>query len=114
LACVHDDVALDSGRSSIWTSGLGVTRMIAAIAAGDGEVWPASIVLAGEYGIGGVAVSVPVSLGPGGVARILEWALSRSDLESLRAAAGAVRVAAQGGQARAAGRVVGTLPRPRG
>ncbi len=54
-------VALDSGRSSTWTSGLGVARMIAALG-GDGELWPASIVLAGEYGIHGVAVSVPATI----------------------------------------------------
>jgi malate dehydrogenase len=48
-------VALDSGRSSTWTSGLGVARMVAALD-GAGELWPASVVLDGEYGIDGVAV----------------------------------------------------------
>ena len=32
-------VALDSGRSSTWTSGLGLARMVAALD-GDGELWP--------------------------------------------------------------------------
>ncbi|MEZ5123082.1 MAG: hypothetical protein R2736_16140 [Solirubrobacterales bacterium] len=60
-------VALDSGRSSTWTSGRGVSRMVAALAHGDPEPWPASVVLDGEYGVAGVALSVPVTLGPGGV-----------------------------------------------
>jgi malate/lactate dehydrogenase len=84
-------VALDSGRSSTWTSGVGVARMVAAIAGGGGEVWPASVVLAGEYGISDVAVSVPVTLGPGGAEQIHEWDLAPSDLVALQASAAFVR-----------------------
>ncbi len=86
-------VALDSGRSSTWTSGLGVARMISALD-GDGELWPASVVLAGEYGIEGVAVTVPVTIGRGGAGQIHEWELAARDLEALRAAAELVRAAA--------------------
>ena len=85
-------VALDSGRSSTWTSGLGVARMVAALD-GDGELWPASVVLDGEYGIDGVAVSVPVTLGRGGAEQIHEWELSPADLDALRASAEFVRSA---------------------
>jgi malate/lactate dehydrogenase len=87
-------VALDSGRSSTWTSGLGVARMVSAIAHGDSGPWPASMVLEGEYGISGVSVSVPVSLGPGGVAQIHEWELSAVEAAGLRKAADYVREAA--------------------
>ena len=79
-------VTLDSGRSSTWTSGLGVARMVSALG-GDGELWPASVVLDGEYGIDGVAVTVPVTLGRGGVAEILEWKLGSGDLAALRSSA---------------------------
>ena len=61
-------VALDSGRSSTWTSGLGLSRMVAALG-GEGELWPASVVLDGEYGIVGAAVTVPVTLARGGSPR---------------------------------------------
>ena len=44
-------VALDSGRSSTWTTGFGAARMVGAIARGGGELWPASVVLRGEYGL---------------------------------------------------------------
>lgn len=84
-------VALDSGRSSTWTSGLGVARMVTAIAHGGDAPWPASVVLDGEYGISGVAVGVPVTLGPNGVEQIHEWALGGDDLEALRASADLVR-----------------------
>jgi Malate/lactate dehydrogenases len=85
-------VALDSGRSSTWTSGLGVARMVAAID-GAGELWPASVVLDGEYGIEGVAVTVPVTIGRAGAEQIHEWELGADDLEALRASAGFVRAA---------------------
>jgi malate dehydrogenase len=86
--------SLDSGRSSTWTSGLGTARMITAIAGGgNGRMFPASVVLEGEYGIDGVSVGVPVSIGSRGVERIHEWEISEAELAALRAAAGAVRTA---------------------
>jgi malate/lactate dehydrogenase len=88
-------VALDSGRSSTWTSGLGVARMVAALG-GAGELWPASVVLDGEYGITGVAVSVPVTLASGRVEQIHEWELRPDDLAALRRSADFVREAVAG------------------
>ena len=84
-------VALDSGRSSTWTSGLGVARMVSALAYGQAGPWPASVVLDGEYGISGVSLSVPVSLGPNGVAEIHEWELSAQESARFRTAAAYVR-----------------------
>ena len=85
--------ALDSGRSSTWTSGLGTARMVQAIANGAGDQFPASIVLDGEYGIEGVSVSVPVTVGRRGVEQIHEWALSDDERAALQAAAECVRAA---------------------
>jgi malate/lactate dehydrogenase len=85
-------VTLDPGRSSTWTSGLGVARMVAALAEADVSVWPASVVLQGEYGIDGVSVGVPVTLGPGGAERIHEWELAPAELQGLRRSAEHVRV----------------------
>ena len=93
-------VALDSGRSSTWTSGLGIARMVGAIAQGSDALWPASVTLEGEYGIGGVAVTVPVTLGPRGVEQIHAWPLARDDLDALRASAELVREVADGIAAR--------------
>jgi len=99
-------VALDSGRSSTWTSGLGVARMVAALDSpseldsanrldGAGELWPASVVLDGEYGIEGVAVTVPVTIGRGGATQIHEWELGPDELGALRASAAFVRAAVE-------------------
>jgi malate dehydrogenase len=87
-------VALDSARSSTWTTGLGVARMVHALVHGDHEPWPASVVLAGEYGVHDVALTVPVDLGPDGVERVHEWPLEEDERRALGAAADAVRAAA--------------------
>jgi malate dehydrogenase len=90
-------VALDSGRSSTWTTGHGVARMVAALtgAGGLSELWPASVVLDGEYGVGpGVALTVPARLGAGGVVGIEEWPLAADELAGMRAAAAVVAEAA--------------------
>jgi malate dehydrogenase len=86
-------VALDSRRSSTWTSGAGAARMVAALA-GQPEPWPASVALDGEYGIHDASVTVPVALGPAGVERIHEWELADDELAALRRAADSVRGAA--------------------
>jgi malate/lactate dehydrogenase len=87
-------VALDSGRSSTWTSGLGISRMVLAIAHDSGELWPVSLVLDGEYGISNAAMGVPVTLGRSGALEVQEWHLSPEDLAALRASATVVRAAA--------------------
>jgi malate dehydrogenase len=87
--------ALDSGRSSTWTSGLGTARMVGALTNGaGGQHFPASIVLEGEYGIDGVSVTVPVTIGRGGVKEVLEWELSDAERDALHSAAEGVRAAA--------------------
>jgi malate/lactate dehydrogenase len=87
--------ALDSGRSSTWTSGLGTARMVQAIGnGGGGQRFPASVVLEGEYGIDGVSVTVPVTVGHGGVEEVHEWELSSAEHDALRSAAEDVRAAA--------------------
>jgi malate/lactate dehydrogenase len=87
----------DPPRSSTWTSGLGIARMVGACLDPDGdELWPASVLLKGEYGVDGVSLSVPVRLGGGGVRRIEEWDLSPGEVEGVAAAARFVREAADG------------------
>jgi len=87
-------VALDSGRSSTWTSGMGTARMVRTIANDARELTPASVMLEGEYGFDGVSLSVPVTLGRGGVAEIHEWEIDPDERAGLAAAADSVRSAA--------------------
>jgi len=85
-------VALDSGRSSTWTSGHMIARMVAALLAPPGDQpWAASVMLTGEYGIAGVALSVPVTLGDGGVVAVHEWDLTAEQAAAMRAGADVVR-----------------------
>jgi malate dehydrogenase len=87
-------VALDSGRSSTWTTGRGLARMVAALSSDDGELWPASVVLEGEYGVSKAALTVPVTLARGGVRELHEWELSEEQRAAMGAAGEAVREAA--------------------
>jgi malate dehydrogenase len=86
-------VALDAGRSSTWTSGHGLARMVEALTGPGEALWPASVVLEGEYGVSGAALSVPVTLARGGAHELHEWPLSATQLAAMRAAGEAVRVA---------------------
>ena len=86
-------VALDSGRSSTWTSGLGVARMVGCDRAAAAGALAGVRRPRGEYGISGVAVSVPVTLGRGGAEQIHEWDLAPADLVALQASAAFVREA---------------------
>lgn len=86
-------VALDSGRSSTWTSGHGIARMVAAVTGPGEALWPASVVLEGEYGVSGAALTVPVTLARGGVRALHEWRLSETQLAAMRTAGEAVRKA---------------------
>ena len=88
-------VALDSGRSSTWTTGLGLARMVRAITRDTGDVWPASLVLDGEYGIEGVALSVPVSLTRAGAGHVHEWPLTPAEQDALERSAELVRAATE-------------------
>jgi len=78
-------VALDSRRSSTWTTGAGVAQLLCALQAGGETV--ASVRLQGEYGIEGVSLGVPVTLGPAGVQAIHEWNLEAEELAALHRAA---------------------------
>jgi malate dehydrogenase len=77
-------VALASGRTSTWTSGLGLARMVAAIDRGTDELWPAAVVLDGEYGFTDIALTVPSTLGHGGVTGVVEWALDPDQTAALQ------------------------------
>jgi malate/lactate dehydrogenase len=86
-------VALDSGRSSTWTTGRGLARMLAALSRDEGELWPASVVLEGEYGVDGVALTVPATIARGGVQALHEWNLTGAQEAAMHRAAFAVREA---------------------
>jgi malate dehydrogenase len=89
-------VALESGRASTWSSGLGGARLLEAIRAGSGETLTGSVVLDGQYGVVGVSLGVPIAVGPEGVREVLEWELSADELAAMAASAARVDALASG------------------
>lgn len=102
--------SLSAGRTSGWTSAMGIGRLVAALAAaaaGDlapaggagsataptaaGGLLPCSAILQGEYGLSDVSLGVPVVLGPGGIRRIVEAPLTPLESSQLHAAGEKVR-----------------------
>ncbi|MHB8868152.1 MAG: malate dehydrogenase, partial [Thermoleophilia bacterium] len=58
--------ALQSGRTSGWTSAVGIAKLVEAIVHGHAEPVPCSAFLKGEYGVSGVSLGVPALLGSDG------------------------------------------------
>jgi malate dehydrogenase len=80
------------GRTSTWMSARGLTRMACVVAAGCDEIWPTSMLLAGEYGVEGVSLTVPVRFAPDPV--VLEWPLAERERAAFAAGAEVVAQAA--------------------
>lgn len=78
---------LKSGRTSGWTSGIGLAALASAVAENKGEVLPCSIILDGEYHNSAVSLGVLVRIGANGVSEFLEPALSDQEQAALDAAA---------------------------
>ena len=70
-----------------WGPASGVGHMVEAVLRDTGEVFPASIALAGEYGYDDVALGVPVKVGREGVEEIVDWDLAEDEREGLDEAA---------------------------
>jgi malate/lactate dehydrogenase len=80
-------VALDSHRTSTWSSGIGGALMIEAIAHPSDRAFPASVVMQGEYGINGVSSSSPVILGAQGLVKVVEIPLDSEETLRMHEAA---------------------------
>jgi len=74
---------LKSGRTSGWTSAVGLADMCRAIGQNTREMIPCSVVLDGEYGYHGLSMTVPAVIGHGGVQQILEWKLPPDESQGL-------------------------------
>jgi malate dehydrogenase len=74
---------LQAGRTAGWTCALGLARIVRAITEDSGALIPCSCVLAGEYGLNDISMSVPAVLGEEGVRHIEEWPLAPDEEEGL-------------------------------
>ena len=59
--------ALNSGRTSGWTSAINIEELIEAVATNSGKVLECSSVLQGELGLNDVSIGFPVSVGAEGI-----------------------------------------------
>ncbi len=82
---------LQSGRTSGWTSAVGIASVIESVLAGADAPLPCSTGLDGQYGVSGVSLGVPVRLGPAGAEQIVELELTPLQSERFHAVADKVR-----------------------
>lgn len=80
-------VALDSGRTSTWSSGIGGALMVEALTNSSTDLFPASIIQSGEYGPSGMSLSVPVFLSPAGVTSVEVLSLTPGEKDALMSTA---------------------------
>lgn len=73
------------------TPGTVIALMVRAVVQDRGEEVPTSVLLRGEYGISGVALSVPCVLGRGGLVRVVEKRLPPEEMSALQASAEALK-----------------------
>ena len=71
--------------------GLSASRICEAILRNEHSVQPVSSILHGQYGIKGVALSLPSVLGSNGVEQVLDTPLSDEEIVKLRASADAIQ-----------------------
>ena len=90
--------SLGTGRTSGWTSAVGLADMVRAVVLDTGEVFPCSVILDGEYGRHALSACLPARLGRRGVIEIRhldlpdgEQAALESAFDFLEETAGSVR-----------------------
>ncbi len=84
-------VGLLKKGSAFYAPSAAAAKMVNAVLADSKEVLPACAWTTGQYGISDVYLGVPVVLGSGGVAEIVELDLNDSERTSLQEAAEAIR-----------------------
>ncbi|MDT8434809.1 MAG: malate dehydrogenase [Anaerosomatales bacterium] len=83
-------VALLKTGSAFYAPAASVTAMVEAVLGDTGAVLPSCVHLDGEYGISGVYMSIPASLGRQGVRGVVEIDLDDVELAALQASADTV------------------------
>lgn len=76
--------------SAFYAPGMSIAKMVLAIAGDTHEIMPCCTLLAGEYGISDVCISVPVKLGAGGVEEIVELPLNEEESAAIKHSASTV------------------------
>jgi malate dehydrogenase len=79
------------GTSAWYAPGAAAAQMVDAVMLDEKRVLPCTVLLEGEYGIDGLYMGVPVTLGAGGVEHVIELNLSEQERAWLQESADAVR-----------------------
>src|SRR4051812_5262510 len=79
------------GTSAWYAPGAAAAQMVTSIVLDERRVLPCTALLEGEYGIDGLYMGVPVTLGAGGIEQVHEVELSDDERAALSASADAVR-----------------------
>ncbi len=77
---------LRSGRTTGWTSGMGVSYIVKAICGDTREIIPCSAILSGEYGGEDISLGIPAVIGAEGVEKIVEFDLDDEERERMQRA----------------------------
>lgn len=78
--------SLRTGRTTGWTSAVGLSAITKAILDDSGEVYPCSVLLDGELGYEGLSASLPVRLGRAGAGEIVLPPLTQAEEAEFKAA----------------------------
>ena len=84
-------VALIKTGSAYYAPSAAAARMAKAVKEDSGAVMPVCAWVDGEYGISGVYLGVEAEIGKSGIRKVVESALTPSEVEALKSAAEAVR-----------------------
>lgn len=84
-------VDLAKRSNAFYAPSSAIAQVIEAIAIDTHKILSVSVLLEGEYGVEGVALSVPCKIGENGVEEIIELKLPKSILENFRASAEPIR-----------------------
>ena len=79
------------GTSAWYAPGAALAQMVTAVLLDEKRVLPCTALLEGEYGIDGLYMGVPVTLGAGGVEKVIELDLTDQEQAWLEESAAAVR-----------------------
>ena len=79
------------GTSAWYAPGAAAAQMVTSIMLDERRVLPCTALLEGEYGVDGLYMGVPVTLGAGGIEQVHEVELTEQEREAMAASAEAVR-----------------------
>ncbi len=79
------------GTSAWYAPGAAAAQMVEAIVKDENRIFPVCTLMEGQYGLNGIFVGAPVTLGTGGIKKVLELKLNADELALLNDSAGAVK-----------------------